>query len=60
MEVSGLGAELELQLQPEPQPQQHRILVAFYDLNCSLQQLWILNPQSEARDQTHILKEPDS
>ena len=24
------------------------------DLHCSLQQHWILNPLSEARDQTHI------
>ena len=39
MEVPGLGVELELPLQPTPQ----------------LRAMLCLNPQSEARDQTHIL-----
>ena len=41
MELSGLGVKLELQLRPTSQPQQHQIL----------------NPPSEARDQTCILME---
>ena len=32
-------------------------LSCIYDLHCSLQQHWILNPLSKARDQTHILTE---
>ena len=55
MEVPGLGFESELQLQV------YTIAMAILDpcLLCkvcnSLQQCWILNPLSEARDQTHIL-----
>ena len=55
MEVPRLRVESELQLpayttaiaMPDPSH--------IYDLCCSLQQCWILNPLSEARDQTHIL-----
>ena len=32
-------------------------LSCFCDLCCSLQQCWMLNPLSEARDRTHILKD---
>ena len=51
--VPRLGAELELQLlaQPQAMPDQSHI----GDLRCSLRQHWILNPLSEARDQTRIL-----
>ena len=55
MEVPRLGVQLELQLlayttataMPDPSH--------IWDLRHSLQQRWILNPLSEARDQTHIL-----
>ena len=50
MEGPGLGVEWELQLEPTPQPQQY-----ICNLHYSLWQLWILNPLSEARDQTCIL-----
>ena len=42
-------------LQPMPEPQQCQIQAAICDLQHSLQQRWILNPLSEARDQTHNL-----
>jgi len=54
------GVKSELQLQgyttatatPDPS--------CIFDLCCNLQQCWILNPLSEARDQTHILTNPMS
>ena len=55
MEVPGLGVKLELQLPAyapaTATPDTSYICV----LCCSLRQHWILNPLSEARDQTHIL-----
>ena len=55
MEVPRLGVKSELQLRAyttatgvwDPSP--------ICDLHHSSQQLWILNPPSEARDGTHIL-----
>ena len=50
MEVPGPGVELELQLlgyataTATPDPSH------IFNLHCSLQQYWILNPLSEARD----------
>ena len=55
MEVPRLGVELELQLLA------YITAIAMWDLSCtcslccSSQQHQILNPMSEARDQTHIL-----
>ena len=55
MEVPRLGVELELQLLV------YTTAIAAWDLSCicdlchSLWQYWILNPLSEARDQTCIL-----
>ena len=49
MEVSRLAVESDLQLLATMDPKH------FWDLHCSLQQQWILNPLSEARDQTHVL-----
>ena len=43
-----LGVELELQLLP------YATVTATQDLGC-LQQHWIFNPLSKARDQTYIL-----
>ena len=55
MEVPRLGAELELQLlvytTATVTPDPSRVC----DLHYSSQQHWILNPLSEARDQTCIL-----
>ena len=55
MEVPRLGVESELQLQAyntaTATPDPSHIL----DLHCSLQQSWILNPPSKARDQTRVL-----
>ena len=53
MEVPRLGVKLELQVPA------YTTATAMWDLNCihdlhhRSQQCWILNPQSEARDQTH-------
>ena len=55
MEVPGLGAELELQLQAFATATAMPDLSHICDLHQSLQQHWILNPLSEARDQTCIL-----
>ena len=55
MEVSELGVESELQLQDYPTAIATPDLSHICDLCCSLQQCHILNPQSEARGQTHIL-----
>ena len=55
MEVARPGVESELQLPASvtatAMPDSSRI----YDLHHSLQQHWVLNPLSKARDQTHIL-----
>ena len=57
MKIPRVGAELELQLQAyatamaKPDPSH------ICNLHCSLQQCQILNPQSEARDQIHILRD---
>ena len=53
MEVPGLGVDLKLQLQL----QAYATAVATPDLRCICDLHWILNPLSEARDQTHILME---
>ena len=57
MEIPRLGVELELQLPayviPTAMPDSSHIC----DLHSSLWQRWILNPLSEARDQTCILME---
>ena len=49
--VPGLGVKSGLQ----PQPQQHQIHATSVTYNVTLQQCWILNTLSEARDQTYIL-----
>ena len=57
MEVLRLGVELELRLpayttataMPDPR--------SLFNLHCSLWQCWMLNPLSEARDRTHILRD---
>ena len=57
MEVPGLGVELELQLPAfataTAMPEPNRVC----NLSHSLQQCWILNPLSEARNQTCILRD---
>ena len=53
MEVPRLGSNWICSCRPTPQPQQ--CLRHIRDLSHSLWQLWILNPLSEARDQTCIL-----
>ena len=55
MEVPGQGVKLKLQLQAYTTPTAIQGLSHICDLHCSLWQYWILNPLSEARDQTHIL-----
>ena len=52
MEVPRLGGESELHLPA------HTTAIATWDPSCSLWQLRILNPPSEARDQTCILMDP--
>ena len=58
MVVPRLGVELELQLPA------YTTTTATWDLNCicdlhhSSQQHWILNPLTEATDQTRILMDP--
>ena len=55
MDVPMLGVKSELQLlvyttaMATPDPSH------VFNLHCSSQQPWILNPLSEVRDQTHIL-----
>ena len=55
MEVPGLGAELELQLLAYTTATATRDRSSVCGLPYSLRQCQILNPQSEARDRTHIL-----
>ena len=55
MEVPRLGVELELQLPAYGTVTATPDLSCACDLCCSLQQHWILNPLSKARDRTRIL-----
>ena len=57
MEVPSIGVELELQLPATATVTATATLDPSHicDLHHSSQKLWILNPLSEARDQTHIL-----
>ena len=55
MEVPGLGVEWELHLLAHATATATPDLSRLCDLRCSLQQRQILNPLSEARDETHIL-----
>ena len=55
MEVPGLGVELELQLLAYTTATATLNPGRICDLHCSLWQCWILNPLSEARDQTQVL-----
>ena len=55
MEVSRLGVESEQQLPGYPTATATLNLSCIHSLYHSLQQCGILNPLSEARDQTHIL-----
>ena len=57
MEVPGLGVKSELQLQAYPTATTMLDPSHIYNLHCTLQQHRILNPLSQARDQTHILTE---
>ena len=50
MEVLGLGVELELQLLAYAAATATPYPNLVFDLNHSLQQYWILNPLSEAKD----------
>ena len=56
MEVPGLGIELELQLPATATATPDLSHVC--DLDCSLWQRRILSTLSEARDRSHILKDP--
>ena len=58
MEVPRLGIYLERQLPAYTTATTTQDLSCIYDLHRSSQQHWILNPLSEARDQTHILMDP--
>ena len=49
------GVELELQLPAYTTATETQDPSHIYDLHHSSRQCWILNPLSEARDQTHIL-----
>ena len=60
MEVPGLGIELELQLLAYTTATATQDLSHIFDLHHSSWQCWILNPLSQARDQTCILMDPDS
>ena len=51
----GYGSNQSCSCRPTPQPEQHRIQAAVCDLHHSSWQCWILNPLSEARDQTRVL-----
>ena len=55
MEVPGLGVELELLLPGYARATEMQDPSRVFDLHHSSQQRQILNPLSEARDQTHIL-----
>ena len=55
LEVPRLGIKSELQLQAYTTTTATRDLSCICDLHCSLWQFQILNPLSEARDQTLIL-----
>ena len=55
MEVSRLGIELELQLLTYTIATATPDLSRICDLHHGSQQRWILNPLSEARDQTRVL-----
>ena len=55
MEVPRLGLKLELQLPAYATATATRDLSLICDLHHSSWQGWILNPLSEARDQTHVL-----
>ena len=55
MEVPKLGVRSELQLPAYTTATPD--LSHIYDLGHSLRKRWIINPQSKARDRTHILKE---
>ena len=55
MEVPRLGVELELQLPAYATATAMEELSHVWDLHCSSWQRWILNPLSEARNQTCIL-----
>ena len=57
MEVSRLEEELELQLLAYITATATPDLSRICDLHCSSWQRWILNPLSEAMDQTHLLKD---
>ena len=55
MDIPRLGVELELQLLAYATATAMQDPSCIYDLYHSLQQCWILNPLSTARDQTCIL-----
>lgn len=55
MDVPRLGVGLELQLPADATAAATPDPSCICKLYCSLQQPWILNLLSEARDQTHIL-----
>ena len=57
MEVPRLGVEPELQLQAYTTTKATQDLSYICDLCHSLQQCWVLNPLSDARDGTYILTE---
>ena len=57
MEIPKIGVESErpLPAYATAMAMATRDQSCIYGLCCSLQQCWLLNPPSEARDQTHIL-----
>ena len=55
LEVPGLGVELELQLPAYARATATEDPSCVCDLHHGSQQCWLLNPQSKARDRTHIL-----
>ena len=57
MEVPRLGVKLELHLPVYTTVTATPALRRIYDLRRSLWQCWILNPLSEAKNQTRILKD---
>ena len=57
VDVPRLGAESELQLLAYATATATLDLICIYNLCCSLQQLQTLNPLSEARDQTQVLRD---
>ena len=57
MEIPGLEVELELQLEPTPQPQQHQVQAASVAYATAWGSTKSLTHWSEARDQTHILRD---